>query len=94
MGANSTVTKPVRIYEGDHAPLKMLAAATGCSPAEMVHVALQEYLENHRPQLAKAFRRAQTAVVEGDLQALTSVLDAGAADLARQHAERLRALRG
>ncbi len=41
-------TKPVRIFEGDHAPLRLLAELERRSPQEVFHAALAEYLESHR----------------------------------------------
>ncbi len=88
-----TSTKPVRIYESDHAPLRLLAATEGRSQADVVHAALHEYMQRHRTRLAQTFEQAQAAVAQGDLTGLTAVLEDGALQLARGHAQRLRALR-
>jgi len=69
-------TKPVRIFESDHAPLRLLAEIQQRSPQEVVHEALALYLESHRDELATAFVETQRAIASGDLDALTSQLSA------------------
>lgn len=71
-------TKPVRIFETDHAPLRLLAELEQRSPQEVFHAALAEYLESHREQLAAVFTEAQRAIAAGDLEALTAQLTASA----------------
>jgi hypothetical protein len=66
-------TKPVRIYEEDHAPLRLIAEIEGRGAAEVVHAALAEYLQNHRDVLAAAFAEAQDAVAGGDIAALAAI---------------------
>lgn len=71
-------TKPVRIFEGDHAPLRLLAELERRSPPEVFHAALAEYLEAHRDRLASVFTEAQRAIAAGDLDALTAQLESSA----------------
>lgn len=71
-------TKPVRIFEGDHAPLRLLAELERRSPQEIFHAALAEYLESHRDRLATVFTDAQHAIAAGDLEALTAQLESSA----------------
>ena len=66
-------TKALRIYEDDHAPLRLIAEAEGRSPADVIHAALQEYLLAHRDALAAVFSQAQQAVASGDIDALATV---------------------
>lgn len=66
-------TKPVRIYEDDHAPLRLIAEIEGRGAADVVHAALTEYLSNHRDALASAFSDAQQAVASGDITALATI---------------------
>lgn len=66
-------TKPLRIYEDDHAPLRLIAEAEGRGPADVIHAALQEYLLAHRDTLAAAFSQAQRAIASGDIGALAAV---------------------
>lgn len=71
-------TKPLRIFETDHAPLRLLAELERRSPQEVVHSALAEYLDGHRDQLAAVFTETQRAIAAGDLEALTAQLAASA----------------
>jgi hypothetical protein len=69
-------TKPVRIFESDHAPLRLLAELEQRSPQEVFHAALAEYLVSHRDELATVFGDTQRAIASGDLDALTAQLAA------------------
>jgi hypothetical protein len=71
-------TKPVRIYEADHAPLRLLAELEQRSQQDVFHAALAEYLTSHRDELATVFADTQRAVAAGDLDALTAQLTASA----------------
>lgn len=71
-------TKPIRIFESDHAPLRLLAELEQRSLQEVVHTALAEYLRSHRDELATAFGDTQRAIASGDLDALTEQLTASA----------------
>jgi len=72
-------TKPVRIFESDHAPLRLLAELERRSPQEVFHAALAEYLESHRDEMATVFADTQRAIASGDLDGLKAQL-AGAAE--------------
>jgi len=69
----ATATKPLRIYEQDHAPLRLIAEVEGRGPADVVHSALEEYLTTHRSVLAESFAQAQRAIVSGDVAALAAI---------------------
>jgi hypothetical protein len=71
-------TKPLRIFETDHAPLRLLAELQRRSPQDVFHAALSEYLEAHRDELAVVFSDTQRAIASGDLDALTAQLAASA----------------
>jgi hypothetical protein len=71
-------TKPLRIFETDHAPLRLLAELEHRSPQEVFHAALAQYLETHRDELAVVFSDTQRAIASGDLDALTAQLAASA----------------
>jgi hypothetical protein len=71
-------TKPVRIFESDHGPLRLLAELERRSPQEVFHAALAEYLVSHRDELAATFADTQRAIAAGDLDALTAQLAASA----------------
>lgn len=70
-------TKPVRIYEGDQGPLRLLAGLEKRSPAEVVHAALAEYFQTHRGEIAATFTHAQEMIAAGDLEGLAEALTAG-----------------
>jgi hypothetical protein len=71
-------TKPLRIFETDHAPLRLLAELEHRSPQEIFHAALAQYLETHHDELAVVFSDTQRALASGDLDALTAQLAASA----------------
>jgi len=71
-------TKPLRIFESDHAPLRLLAELAQRSPQEVFHTALAEYLDSHRGELSVVFIETQRAIASGDLDALTHQLTASA----------------
>jgi hypothetical protein len=71
-------TKPLRIFETDHAPLRLLAELERRSPQDVFHAALAQYLETHRDELAVVFSDTQRAIASGDLDALTAQLAASA----------------
>lgn len=71
-------TKPLRIFETDHAPLRLLAELEHRSPQEVFHAALAQYLETHRDELAVVFSDTQRAIASGDLDALIAQLAASA----------------
>lgn len=86
-------TSPLRVFAADHQPIRLLAELEGISPAELVHRALEAYLEKHRDELAELARQTQRMVEQGDLVGLGAVLSE--AQLARRSARaaRLAALR-
>lgn len=67
-------TKPVRIFECDHAPLRLFAELERRSPQEVFHAALAEYLVSHRDELVAVFADTQRAIAAGDLDGLTAQL--------------------
>lgn len=86
-------TSPLRVFAADHQPIRLLAELEGVSPAELVHQALQAYLEKHRESLADLARQTQLMVERGDLAGLGAILSE--AQIARRSARaaRLAALR-
>jgi len=71
-------TKPLRIFESDHAPVRLIAEIEQRSPADVVHAAIVEYLQRHRDELAEVFTATQRAIAAGDLDGLSRIA-AGAA---------------
>jgi hypothetical protein len=66
-------TKPVRIFEADHGPLRLIAQVEDRTAADVVHSALAEYLTSHRERLAEVFSATQRAIAAGDLEALVEI---------------------
>ena len=81
-------TKALRIYEDDHAPLRLIAEVEGRGPADVVHAALEEYLAAHRDALADSFARAQRAVAAGDIAGLAAIASSASQRRARAAASR------
>lgn len=79
----AAATKALRIYEDDHAPLRLIAEIEGRGPADVVHAALAEYLNAHRDDLAEAFSEAQQAIAKGDMKRLAEVAAGGSRRRAR-----------
>lgn len=83
----ATATSPIRIFETDHQPLRLIAEAQGKRPAEVVHAALLEYLGNHSEELSDVFAATQRAIAAGDLDALIEIGRPGAKQVAAEAAE-------
>jgi hypothetical protein len=86
-------TRPFRILEADHAPIRLLAGVKQCSPAEVVHSALEEYFSNHREELSTVFTETQQAIEAGDVERLTSLLSEAAEQQRSTFEQKLAALR-
>lgn len=63
-------TKSARLYAEDVERAQMLAAVRRESPQQLLHAALNEFVENHRSELDGAFRLVQKAVLSNDRAAL------------------------
>jgi uncharacterized protein (DUF934 family) len=74
----TTRTKPIRIFETDHAPLRLLADLDDVSPAELFHLAIAEYLHHHRERLSTTFATAQRLLADGDVEGLTQLMQPAA----------------
>jgi hypothetical protein len=72
-------TKPIRIFEADHPPIRSIAGAKGMLPAEFIHTAVEEYVINHRDELAVIYAETQAALAAGDLDGLARSMAAAAA---------------
>ena len=72
-------TKPIRIFEADHPPIRSIAGAKGMLPAEFVHTAVEEYIVNHREELALIYAETQAALAAGDLDGIARSMAAAAA---------------
>jgi hypothetical protein len=63
------------------------------SPAEVIHLAVAEYLHAHKDQLASRLAESQRAVSSGDLEALAKLLGPGAQRMTDELLEDLDRLR-
>jgi hypothetical protein len=75
-------TKPVRVFENDVPPIRLLAELQGGSPADVIHLAVAEYIHNHRASLSGVFAESQRAIASGDLDAVSRLLSKSADKLA------------
>jgi hypothetical protein len=82
-------TKPFRIFESDIAPLRLIAELEQRSPQDVIHLALAKYIVDHRSQLSDVFDKTQTALADGDIDALSSLLSASARSRADELAKTL-----
>lgn len=80
----SVRTKPVRVFESDVPPIRLLADMEQRSPAEVIHLAVAQYLHSHREKLASHFAETQRAVASGDLEGLARLLAPGADHLSAE----------
>lgn len=80
----SVRTKPVRVFESDLPPIRLLADMEQRSPAEVIHLAVALYLQTNRDRLASHFAESQRAVASGDLEGLARLLAPGAARLSTE----------
>jgi hypothetical protein len=72
-------TRPVRVFENDLPPIRLLAEMQQHgSPADVIHVAVAEYIYNHREELGRVFSESQRAIAAGDLDAVSALLSPGA----------------
>ena len=66
-----TTPKTVRIYAEDYERAKVLALFwLGKAPADVLHAALDEFYERHRPEMDARLARVQEAVLSNDRQKL------------------------
>ena len=73
----AVATRPMRILESDHAPLRLVASLEQRTPADVIHSALDLYLERRRAELSAVFSSTQAAIQNGDLDGLTVSLEGG-----------------
>lgn len=79
-----TGTRPLRVPEEIHAPLRALSALSGKTPGEILAEAFFEYCNAHKLELADVFERAQKFIAAGDTSGLASLT----AESRKQRAER------
>ncbi len=82
-------TKPFRIFESDIAPLRLIAELEQRSPQDVIHIALAKYVADNRSQISDVFDKTQTALADGDIDALSSLLSASARSRADELAKTL-----
>lgn len=75
-------TKTARLFATDIEKAHVLAAVRGETPQQLLHLALNEFIVNHRSELDGAFRAVQRAVLTDDRRALSEILRADARKLA------------
>jgi len=63
-------TKTVQIPEDVYDRVRVIAAVTGTTPADLLSTAFDEYLENHREEIARKFELAQKMLLSGDVESI------------------------
>ncbi len=77
-------SRPVRVPEEIHAPLRAVAALMGKTPGEVLASAFSEYCQIHKEELSTIFGHAQKLISNGDVTGLVDLT----ADSRRERAER------
>lgn len=85
-------TKTARLYAEDVERAQMLAAVRRESPQQLLHAALNEFVENHRSELDGAFRLVQKAVLSNDRAELRRAFVAAGHVAARDDVRRIKHL--
>jgi hypothetical protein len=67
-------TVTVRVFEDDLERSRVIGAVRQQSAQEVLHVALNEYVINHRVELEGLFKAVQNAVLSGDSAGLREAL--------------------
>lgn len=70
------LTKPQRMLAEDVQRLRVLAAVRNETPQQLLHRALNEFIEAHRSELDGSFERVQSAVLSNDREQLRAVFAA------------------
>jgi tetrahydrodipicolinate N-succinyltransferase len=81
--------KTARLYAEDVERAQMLAAVRRESPQQLLHAALNEFVENHRSELDGAFQLVQHAVLSNDRDELRRAFVAAARGTAQDDVRRL-----
>lgn len=76
-------TRAARLDVTDIQRAQVIGTIRGESFQEVLHVALNEFIENHRAELDHSFRSVQRAVLSDDREALRGLLIASADRQAR-----------
>lgn len=85
-------TKTARLYAEDVERAQMLAAVRRESPQQLLHAALNEFVENHRTELDGAFQLVQKAVLSNDRAELRRAFATAGHKAARDDARRVKQL--
>ena len=85
-------TKTARLYTEDVERAQLLAAVRRESPQQLLHAALNEFVENHRSELDGAFRLVQKAVLANDRAELRRAFVAVGHEAARDDVRRIQHL--
>lgn len=85
-------TQPVRVPDGVHSEVQAAARVMGCTPAELLERAWEQYRAT--PEFRDDFAFAQKAFQVGDLEGLANRLQERGEARAAERAARVRSLRG
>lgn len=82
-------TRTARLYESDVHRAQVIAAVRGESAQDVLHLALEEFIANHRVELQGVFRAVQDAVLSDNREDLRVILASSVPRLARSDAARV-----
>jgi len=74
---------PIKVHEATKEKVRYAALMAGLKQAELVELAVDEYVERHRELFALRMERAQEALLGGKTSALAYSVGAGEADVER-----------
>jgi hypothetical protein len=74
---------PIKVHEATKEKVRYAALMAGLKQAELVELAVDEYVEHHRELFAQRMERAQEALLGGKTSALAYSLGIGESDVER-----------
>lgn len=66
---------PVKVYEATREKIRLAAALKGTIQAEVMEVAVDEYIERHSEDFALGLKHAREALLAGPVSAVAYLLD-------------------
>lgn len=85
-------TRPLRVPEEIHAPLRALSALSGKPAGEILAEAFTEYCQRHKEEIAATFEQAQKFLASGDIDGIVRLTAENRRSRAERSAERAKRL--
>lgn len=83
-------TKTVQVPEDVYDRARVIAAVTGTAPGSLLSTAFDEYIDNHRGEIARKFELAQKMLLSGDVESILQMTKPARSRRAASAVERLR----